>query len=208
MEVDHIFIFVTDRQDVDDLVKFGFMEGSGRTHQGIGTANRRIFFENFYLEFLWVTNETEARSFDRLGIWQRSNFRENDFSPFGLCLENTKDSDDIFKNSLKWHPEFLQSNDHVDIITSSNMPWIFRFPPNRKPKNTEEPRAHQLCVKKLTKAVLRLKKLELRDVLTKIETSSLVEFESAERNMLVLEFDNKRQNKHRYFKNLNLKLVY
>jgi S-adenosylmethionine hydrolase len=88
------------------------------------------------------------------------------------------------------------------------MPWIFRFPPNRKPKNVEEPRAYQVGVKKLTKAVFQLKKLEFGNVLTEIETNSLVEFESAEKDMLVLEFDNKPQNKHRYFKNLNLKLVY
>lgn len=138
MEVDHIFAFVTDKKAVDDLVNFGLMEGSGRIHQGIGTANRRIFFENFYLEFLWVTNEVEAKSIDKLGLWERSNFRENGFSPFGLCLKNTKDTDAIFKASLNWHPEFLQSSDHVDIIIRGKMPWIFRFPPHKKLKNVEE----------------------------------------------------------------------
>jgi len=47
MEIDHIFIFVSSKDLADELVSFGLTEGSGNVHKGIGTANRRFFFENF-----------------------------------------------------------------------------------------------------------------------------------------------------------------
>ena len=71
MNIDHIFIFVDSKQSADELIDFGLSEGSGNVHKGIGTANRRFFFENFYLEILWVENEGEAQSVEEIGIWER-----------------------------------------------------------------------------------------------------------------------------------------
>jgi len=63
MEIDHIFIFSkNDGKEADKLVEFGLTEGSNRIHPGQGTTNRKFYFENFFLEVLWVIDETEIRS--------------------------------------------------------------------------------------------------------------------------------------------------
>lgn len=122
MQIDHIFIFVRSKTDANELIDFGITEGSGRVHQGIGTENRRFFFENFYLEILWVENESEAKSVKEIGIWERSDYPNSNFYRFGLCFKNTKDTDKIFKNAIKWEPLFLPEGKYVDILTSDNMP--------------------------------------------------------------------------------------
>lgn len=208
MLIDHIFIFCSSRKEADELISFGLTEGSGRTHQGIGTANRRFFFEDFYLEILWVHNESESKSVKEIGIWERSNFQNSGYSRFGLCLKNTKDTDKLFTNSLKWEPLFLPQGNHVDIITSDNMPWIFRFPSNRRKNLSEEPKIHKSGIKKLSKAIFKLPMIEFEDHLNLISVNSIVEFAKAQRHSLLLEFDNGKQGKEKIFDGLDLVFNY
>jgi hypothetical protein len=60
-QLDHVFI-LCDRgaPEADALVRLGIREGSGNTHPGQGTACRRFFFSNVYLELLWVEDAAEA----------------------------------------------------------------------------------------------------------------------------------------------------
>jgi hypothetical protein len=44
------------------LIELGLEEGPRNVHPGQGTSNRRFFFEQNFLEFLWVHNEAEAQS--------------------------------------------------------------------------------------------------------------------------------------------------
>ena len=207
MEIDHIFIFSNQGKETDELVDFGLTEGSGRKHNGIGTANRRLFFDNFYLEILWVHNEIEAKSIEKIGIWERSNFKNNNYSRFGLCLKNTNDTDKVFNNSIKWKPEFLPENEFVDILTNANMPWIFRFPTNRK-KKAEEPKNHKNGIQKLTKAIFNLTDINFRNEILEINKNSIIQFVPHTNNLLLLEFDNGRQSKTKVFDRLNLRIDY
>jgi len=205
MLIDHIFIFVRSKQDVDALVDFGLTEGSGRVHQGIGTANRRFFFDNFYLEILWVENELEAKSVPEIGIAQRGKFQNSGFSRFGLCMKNTKDTVQIFEQSIKWQPMFLPKGQSVDIVTNDKMPWIFRFPPNRsKTHLSQEPRAHKAGLTHLSKAIFSLREIEFENKLNAISDVTCVEFKQAPINFLTLEFDGGKRGKTRSFKKLNL----
>jgi len=208
MIIDHIYIFSNRGQETDKLVKFGLTEGSGRKHQGIGTANRRVFFTNFYLEILWVQDPKEAQSVNSLGIWERSNYQTNSYSRFGICLKNTEDTDSIFANSMKWQPDFLPQGNSVDIITNEKMPWIFRFPRNRKRPDAIEPTYHQAEIQKLTKAIFHLKTLDFKEVLSNIEENSILEFHQAPEEYLILDFDNERQGKTQKFPELSLIINY
>ena len=76
MELDHLFVMTAaGAPEADALAAHGFVEGAPNRHPGQGTANRRFFFGNAFLEFLWVEDEAEAqgdvvartRLFDR---WQ------------------------------------------------------------------------------------------------------------------------------------------
>ena len=61
--LDHVLLGVSrDGPEVAPLVAAGFTEGSPNTHPGQGTACRRFFFENAYLEFAWIEDEAEVRS--------------------------------------------------------------------------------------------------------------------------------------------------
>jgi hypothetical protein len=88
-ELDHLFIW-TDQgaPEAERLVAFGLTEGAGNTHPGQGTACRRFFFRNAYLELVWVTDPSQAQSelFGPTGLWSRWSGRLASASPFGLGL--------------------------------------------------------------------------------------------------------------------------
>jgi len=208
MDVDHIFIFVNSKEEAEALVDFGLSEGSGNVHKGIGTANRRFFFNNFYLEILWVENESEAKSAEEIGIWERYKHKESGYSRFGVCFTNTKNTDYIFEKAIVWKPMFLQNDEHVDILTSKNLPWVFRFPPNRQKNLKDEPRKHKAGLKQLNKVVMSIDTIDFSDELNAIKSNTIVEFKKAERNALVLEFDNAKSGKIQTFENLDLVIRY
>ena len=88
-ELDHIFVLCEPgAPEADELLAAGFVEGQGYVHRGQGTANRVFFFQDFYLEFLWVHDEAEARSSvtGPTQLWERWSQRQHGASPFGLCL--------------------------------------------------------------------------------------------------------------------------
>ncbi len=207
MGIDYIFIFSNKGKETDELVDFGLTEGSGRTHKGIGTANRRLFFENFYLEVLWVENEKELKSVKKIGIWERSDFKNNQYSRFGLCLKNTEETDSIFNNSIKWKPGFLPENKFVDILTNERMPWIFRFPADRN-KKLDEPINHKNGIKKLTKAIFNMSEIDFKSIISEINKNSIIEFVKSSENQLILEFDDRKQGKIKEFESLYLKIYY
>ncbi len=60
-ELDHLFLWASPGGvEADRLVTFGLTEGEPNTHPGQGTACRRFFFRNAYLELLWVNDPIEA----------------------------------------------------------------------------------------------------------------------------------------------------
>ena len=90
MQLDHLFILTAPgAPDADALAGHGFVEGAPNVHPGQGTANRRFFVGNAYLEFLWVTNDAEARSdvVSRTRLFDRWQERDSGTSsPFGVAL--------------------------------------------------------------------------------------------------------------------------
>jgi len=208
MNIDHIFIFVDSKQSADELIDFGLSEGSGNVHKGIGTANRRFFFENFYLEILWVENEGEAQSVEEIGIWERYKHKESHYSRFGICFTNTKNTDYIFDNAIVWKAMFLKDNEHVDILTSKKLPWIFRFPANREKNLQDEPKQDTLGIKHLSKVVMSLETMEFVKLLNTIKSNTIVEFQKSNKNSLTLEFDNAKSSKVKTFENLDLVIKY
>jgi hypothetical protein len=57
-ELDHIYCLCPAEAEVAAraLARIGLTEGSRNSHPGQGTACRRFFFENAYLELLWVSD--------------------------------------------------------------------------------------------------------------------------------------------------------
>jgi hypothetical protein len=215
MEIDHIFIFSADKgKEVDALVDFGFLEGSSRVHPGQGTVNRKIYFENFFLEIVWVHNEAEIRSENtrKTKLWERSNFLTNGNSPFGLGLLNTPDTNELFAHSIKYQPDYFPSGTQFDIITNEKnfyLPWTFRIPFTGQKKKTDEPMDHTNGIKKLTKATFDLETPATGNgFTTTIEKNSEIRFNPSSKNVLTLEFDNGIKRKTEGFEKLNLVIKY
>ena len=215
MEIDHIFIFSNnDGKEADKLVEFGFIEGSSRIHPGQGTINRKFYFENFFLEVLWVIVETEIQSelTSKTKLWERSQFDKNDFSPFGLCLVNSELTDKLFEDSQIYQPNYFPKGMSIDIITNEknpNLPWTFRLPYRGEIKAHNEPTYHENGIRQLTHTEFEIKlSNDQKGFKTYFQNSENIDFKKGQRNHLTLEFDNKSQKKEIVFKELNLTIKY
>ncbi len=215
MEIDHIFIFSTHGgKEAEKLVEFGLTEGSSRVHPGQGTTNRKFYFENFFLEVLWVIYETEIRSelTSKTKLYERSQFFKNDFSPFGLCLVNSKLTDELFGQSQIYQPNYFPKGMSIDIITNEknpNLPWTFRLPYRDEKKAHNEPINHLNGIRKLTKSEFEIPlDKDEKGFKTYFQSSKNISFKNGERNRLTLEFDHKIQKKVIEFKELNLIIKY
>lgn len=215
MEIDHIFIFSKNGgKEANKLVEFGFTEGSSRLHPGQGTTNRKFYFENFFLEVLWVVDETEIQSelTSKTKLWERSQFDKNDFSPFGLCLVNSKLTDKLFEQSQIYQPNYFPKGMSIDIITNEknpNLPWTFRLPYRNEKKAHNEPTKHNNGISKLTKAEFEIPlNKDHKEFKSYFQNNEIINFKNGQQNHLTLEFDNKSQNKAIEFRELNLTIEY
>jgi hypothetical protein len=87
--LDHVFVLCAQgAPEAARLIALGLVEGSPNTHPGQGTACRRFFFANAYLELLFVTDETEARAEPARAtrLFERWSRRRTGTSPFGIVL--------------------------------------------------------------------------------------------------------------------------
>ncbi len=86
LELDHVFCFcerqVPEAQRAQEL---GFMVLPVRTHQGQGTSNRCVVFEENYLEFIYLSSKEESQKND-LKLYQRADWKKTKASPFGIAL--------------------------------------------------------------------------------------------------------------------------
>ncbi len=214
MEIDHIFVFSSCQgKETDELVDFGFVEGSNRVHPGQGTVNRKIYFENFFLEIVWVHNEAEIRSdnVSKIKLWERSDFLNNGHSRFGLGFVNTPDTDKLFRTAIRYQPEYFPTGTSFEILTHEQnpyLPWTFRLP-LAAPKKQKEPIDHANGIRKLTKAVFDIHTKEVSTEFTSLlEANAAVEFHQSSRNALTLEFDHGRNGQIKKFDRLNLVIRY
>jgi hypothetical protein len=97
VEIDHVFI-LCDRgaPGAGALLRLGLREGSGNAHPGQGTACRRFFFANAYLELLWVEDEGAAgrAPVRRTRLLDRWALRRAGACPFGVIVRPTVDEID------------------------------------------------------------------------------------------------------------------
>lgn len=119
----HFFVFVPPgAKQVDRLVQAGFLEASRNTHAGQGTANRRIFFDNGMLEFIWASDLTELRTplTAPTRLLERSQSRTSGFSPFGICVTSATP-----KPFAGWdyRPRYLPAELRLWQAANEGQPW-------------------------------------------------------------------------------------
>jgi hypothetical protein len=134
LELDHAFIGCSPgAPEADALIRLGFVEGSGNTHPGQGTANRRFFFENFMLELVWVCNPEEAQSdrTRRTRLWERCSARELGSNPFGIVFRPAAgEASRAPYATWLYHPSYLPPGFAIEIAEGTPLgePELFYLP--------------------------------------------------------------------------------
>ena len=214
MTPDHIFIFTNDQGKIaDQLVEFGLTEGSSRVHAGQGTSNRKFYFENFFLEILWVHDETEINSelIKPIGLWQRAYYQSSDFSPFGLCIVNTNETNNLFENAHKYQPSYFPDGMVIDILKNEhqpNFPWTFRLPFKGQKKNETEPTKHKNGIMQLSKVDFYVENINDPNFIQSFKGEQNINFIKSDKTWLKLTFDKGKQGQIKTFEVLQLTIEY
>ncbi len=132
MEVDHLLICTTPgAPEAEALTRFGLTEGSRNNHPGQGTANKRFFFHNAFIELLWLTNAMEAQSelARPTTLYERLTQVGTDISPFGICLRpaNSTHLDPPFP-TWSYRPSYLPAELSIDVGSATPLAeplWFF-----------------------------------------------------------------------------------
>jgi hypothetical protein len=145
LELDHLFVWAdVGGPEAERLIAFGLTEGAPNTHPGQGTACRRFFFGNAYLELVWVHNPAEAQS-ERVAptrIWPRWAGRRTSTSPFGLGLRPTQPgASGVPFPAWEYRPSYLPAPlaIHVGRDVPLSEPFWFHMGFGRRPDDPRWP---------------------------------------------------------------------
>jgi hypothetical protein len=141
----------------DKLLEAGFLEGSPNRHLGQGTANRRFFFDNAFLEFIWVENEQEAHSalVQPTRLWERWRWRETGASPFGICLRVTDGNTPPFE-TFDYRPPYIPEGASIQVASDTlpGEPMLFintlSVPPTELSGDARQPLEHSNGARELS----------------------------------------------------------
>lgn len=138
----------------DALLRLGFVEGSGNTHPGQGTANRRFFFENFMLELVWVADPAEAQNerTRRTRLWERCQGHSH-ANPFGIIFRpaGTPPAPPPFA-TWSYTPVYLPPGLAMQVADGTTLlePELFYLSfLNRRGARSQEPVSHALPIRRM-----------------------------------------------------------
>ena len=179
-------------------------------HEGEGTASIGAFFENTYLELLWVDSSVAVDSAHRSALSdfvRAATWRHSGASPFGIALHFLAGSEadlpvptrrdpaphlgpNIFYLLLRQPEESLAADIFVMPPGRAATSWLPKYQ-SRRPDLF----AHPMGVHRLTRLVVHgppTNRPHAADL-----TLRLVRFEPAERSYLTVEFDDRQQKRVR-----------
>ncbi|BAB74361.1 VOC family protein [Anabaena sp. FACHB-709] len=173
LEVDHIFICVETAPELEFFAKQGLTVANTPVKQpDRGTASYIIFFDNFYIEFIWIEDEVAAEIYAvRTGIdflarclrrTAPKHFHDTKISPFGIALRQQSQTkrpleDYEFSYSPPGRSELLLSFSSDNLVNQTE-PLCFLIPdaislPRLKrnfPNLQHQWMSHALGLKKMT----------------------------------------------------------
>jgi hypothetical protein len=129
MQIDHVFIRVAPGgAEAEALRAFGLSEGTPNSHPGQGTANRRFFFANGFLELLWLADEAEAASPATAPTRLHERLGDDSASPFGICFRPTAAQPAPTFAHFAYRPAYLPAGLGIDIASETPLSepmWFF-----------------------------------------------------------------------------------
>jgi Glyoxalase-like domain len=196
--IDHVFVMCSaGAPEGAALIRAGLTEGSSNTHPGQGTANRRFFFDNAFLELVWVSDADEARSalVAPTRLWERWAERGGRACPFGLIFRAVNEAADPPFPTWSYHPAYSPAAIELAKGTPLDEPELFYFRFPRTPGALKtEPRRHALHLRILTGVRIGLPgKGPRSDAAHAVQATGLVTFVPAEGHLMTLAFDDETQ---------------
>lgn len=198
LTIDHLFVCcAAGAPEADALARLGPTEGSSSTHPGQGTACRRFFFENAYLELIWVSDPAEAQSepVRETRLWERWSKRAAGACPFGIVLRPAGGSESREPPFPTWsyQPGHLPEGMSIDLAegTPIREPEFFYFRTARRPDamRPDLPR-HVLPVREITGLQIGIPgSLTRSDPAAVLAASGLASFPFADQHLMTLSFD-------------------
>lgn len=138
-ELDHVFVAASrDAPEMGSVRDAGFIEGPAHDHPGQGTASRGVFFENAYLELIWLTDPIVAAAppVNRTGLANRTD-PGHPSSPFGFGLRSSRDPVPTPPfDAWEYAPPYLPQGAAFRMAANSDVlrePLIFVLPWSRTP---------------------------------------------------------------------------
>lgn len=215
MLIDHIFIFSKSKgKEADELRDFGLTESPGRRHPGQGTQNRKFHFQDFFLEILWVVDQHELLSGSTFQskLWQRAQYQQNGFSPFGLCFRAAPPINLLFKTAIAYQPAYFPEGKTIAVLPNEehpSLPWTFQLPAFAKDSKQTLPPTHSAGLHRLTKTTFEVTAKAINSAFAKsFAAHQELQFISGHSPLLRLQFDHGVQNKQHRFNSLPLVLEY
>jgi len=208
----HIFIFCDNHNEVmNELLEFGFIEGSNRIHPNQGTRNRKFYFNDFYIEILWVHNIDEALNdiTAPTKLYERSRYKTSGYSPFGLCVEYSKDDNMLFENCFIYKPIYLPENMAIEVLKNEDaktLPWTFRW--NKDLSNNKMNEPINLKNKNLSQVVFGVDTTKIENNYLNLFKSDIIVFKDSKSEFLKLIFDGQNSKATKVFTTIPLIIEY
>jgi len=200
-ELDHIFICASRGADeASALTAFGLSEGKPNMHPGQGTACRRFFFRNGYIELLWVSNEAEAQSepIQPTHLWERWAGRGSGSCPFGFGFRPSADhvASPPFP-AWEYRPPYLPQSWSFQIATNAAVltePMLFYLPFSQRsdaqPSAKRQKLEHEAGLREITRLEMVSPSAEsLSPALTAVARADLVRMRTGKEYLVELGFD-------------------
>jgi hypothetical protein len=195
--LDHVFVCCgLGAREADALAAIGLREGSPNTHPGQGTACRRIFFQNAYVELLWVSDPREAQSESvrPTRLWDRWFNRSQSACPFGIVLRPTEAVSDPKPPFPTWayRPSYLPPNVAIEVArdTPLSEPEIFYLAFQKGgARLAKEPVTHQIPASEVTGVDIWTPPGPRSVAAEAVEARGLVAFHEGEHYRMELTFD-------------------
>jgi hypothetical protein len=202
MELDHVFICVKPgAPEADQLREFGLTEGSPNQHPGQGTANRRFFFDNTFLELLYLT-DTEAATSSATSpthLYERLTIVESTTSQFGVCFRPSHpgEAEPAFRY-WRYQPAYLPADKSVAIAAHAPLAepmWFFLTFGGRPASATldrRQPLLHTAGFREITRVRVVTTAKDLSDAAKAANDVRGVEIYSGDHPLLEIGFDNEK----------------
>jgi hypothetical protein len=191
MELDHFFIFTTvNAPEADRVIDLGLIEGKSNTHPGQGTANRRVFFQNTMLEFLWVVDESEVRSpiIAPTHLWERWRYSETGYSPFAIGLGRSAENEKLPFATWDYRPPYLPPHFKIDVASNTNPyePFLFVIPFPKSDRSINHPSG----IKEITNIKITIPSNKpLSQAINTIQEAGLVTLSQGKEHLVEIECD-------------------